>query len=91
MITKAVIPVAGNGTRFLPITKAISKEMLPIVDIPCLLLILKECADSGIKEVLLVTKPEKKDIKKFFSILLKIGQRVSLLQFYMVMTLTTLA
>ena len=68
MITKAVIPVAGNGTRFLPITKAISKEMLPIVDIPCLLLILKECADSGIKEVLLVTKPEKKDIKKFFSI-----------------------
>ena len=66
MITKAVIPVAGKGTRFLPITKAVSKEMLPIVDIPVLLLILKECADSGIKEVMLITRKGKDDIKKFF-------------------------
>lgn len=67
MITKAIIPVAGKGTRFLPITKAVSKEMLPVVDIPVLLLILKECADSGIKEVMLVTRKGKGDIKKFFT------------------------
>ena len=66
-IKKAVIPVAGLGSRFLPMTLSISKEMFPIVDVPVLLLILKECADSGIKEVLLITRKNKGDIKKFFT------------------------
>ena len=66
-IKKAVIPVAGLGSRFLPMTLSISKEMFPVVDVPVLLLILKECADSGIKEVLLITRKNKSDIKKFFT------------------------
>lgn len=68
MIKKAIIPVAGKGTRFLPITNGISKEMLPLVDLPVLYYILKECADSGITDIMLITKEHKNDIKKFFSI-----------------------
>ena len=68
MIRKAIIPVAGKGTRFLPMTNGISKEMLPLVDLPVLYYILKECADSGITEIMLITKDHKKDINKFFSI-----------------------
>lgn len=68
MIKKAIIPVAGKGTRFLPITNGISKEMLPLVDLPALYYVLKECADSGITEIMLVTKSSKKDINKFFTI-----------------------
>jgi len=66
-IKKAVIPVAGLGSRFLPITLGVSKEMLPVIDAPVLLLILKECADSGITDVLLITRKGKGDIKKFFT------------------------
>ena len=53
-IRKAVIPAAGLGTRFLPVTKAVPKELLPIVDIPTLQYIIEEAAASGIEEVLLV-------------------------------------
>ena len=49
-ITKAVIPVAGLGTRMLPATKAIPKEMLPIVDKPMIQYIVNECVAAGIKE-----------------------------------------
>ena len=49
-IKKAVIPAAGLGTRFLPVTKAIPKELLPIVDVPTLEIILEEAAASGIEE-----------------------------------------
>src|SRR4029453_14676063 len=52
---KAVIPVAGMGTRFLPATKAVPKELLPVVDKPALQYIVEEAADAGITEVLLVT------------------------------------
>ena len=54
-IKKAVIPVAGLGTRMLPATKAIPKEMLPIVDKPLIQYIVNECVDAGIKEIILVT------------------------------------
>jgi len=54
-ITKAVIPVAGLGTRMLPATKAIPKEMLPIVDKPMIQYIVDECVAAGIKEIVLVT------------------------------------
>ncbi|MFV0288893.1 MAG: UTP--glucose-1-phosphate uridylyltransferase GalU [Mycoplasmatales bacterium] len=54
-ITKAVIPVAGFGTRFLPFTKAMPKEMLPIVDKPTIQYIVEEAVKSGIKDILFVT------------------------------------
>lgn len=65
-ITKAVIPVAGLGTRFLPITKSVPKEMLPIVDKPILSYIIDECIESGITDILLITSPYKKVIEDYF-------------------------
>lgn len=66
-IRKAVIPAAGLGTRFLPVTKAVPKELLPIVDIPTLQYIIEEAANSGIEEVLLVVSEQKDAIKAHFS------------------------
>ena len=65
-ITKAVIPVAGLGTRFLPITKSVPKEMLPIVDRPTISYIIEECINSGITDILLITSPYKKVIEDYF-------------------------
>ncbi|WP_044830722.1 UTP--glucose-1-phosphate uridylyltransferase GalU [Thalassomonas actiniarum] len=65
-ITKAVIPVAGLGTRMLPATKAIPKEMLPIVDKPLIQYIVNECVDAGIKEIVLVTHSSKNAIENHF-------------------------
>jgi len=66
MITKAVIPVAGLGTRMLPATKAIPKEMLPLVDKPLIQYIVNECIDAGIKEIVLVTHSSKNAIENHF-------------------------
>ena len=66
-ITKAVIPAAGLGTRFLPATKSVAKEIFPIVDIPAIMLVLQECIDSGIKEVFIVISKEKENIKKLLT------------------------
>lgn len=66
-ITKAVIPVAGLGTRFLPITKGVAKELLPIVDKPALQYIIEECVASGIEEIFLITSSLKPGIKDYFS------------------------
>jgi UTP--glucose-1-phosphate uridylyltransferase len=65
-ITKAVIPVAGLGTRMLPATKAIPKEMLPIVDKPMIQYIVNECVAAGIKEIILVTHSSKNAIENHF-------------------------
>jgi len=65
-ITKAVIPVAGLGTRMLPATKAIPKEMLPIVDKPLIQYIVDECVAAGIKEIVLVTHSSKNAIENHF-------------------------
>lgn len=65
-IKKAVIPVAGLGTRMLPATKAIPKEMLPIVDKPLIQYIVKECIDAGITEIVLVTHSSKNAIENHF-------------------------
>lgn len=65
-IRKAVIPVAGLGTRFLPVTKAVPKEMLPIVDKPTLQYIVEEAVASGIEEILLITSPNKDAIINHF-------------------------
>lgn len=63
---KAVIPVAGLGTRMLPATKAIPKEMLPIVDKPLIQYIVDECILAGIKEIVLVTHSSKNSIENHF-------------------------
>ncbi|MFD2168220.1 UTP--glucose-1-phosphate uridylyltransferase GalU [Thalassotalea euphylliae] len=65
-IKKAVIPVAGLGTRMLPATKAIPKEMLPIVDKPLIQYIVNECVDAGLKEIILVTHSSKNAIENHF-------------------------
>lgn len=65
-ITKAVIPVAGLGTRMLPATKAIPKEMLPVVDKPMIQYIVDECVAAGIKEIVLVTHSSKNAIENHF-------------------------
>lgn len=67
MIKKAVIPVAGLGTRFLPVTKSVPKEMLPIIDTPAIHYIVKECYLSGIEEIIFITSPLKPEIKNYFS------------------------
>lgn len=65
-VKKAVIPCAGYGTRFLPATKAIPKEMLPIVDVPTLHYIVKEVVDSGITDIMIVTSKNKPELEKYF-------------------------
>lgn len=65
-LTKAVIPCAGFGTRFLPITKSVPKEMLPIVDTPSLDIIVDECINSGITDILIILGKNKKCIEDYF-------------------------
>jgi UTP--glucose-1-phosphate uridylyltransferase len=67
-IKKAVIPVAGLGTRFLPATKAVPKELLPIVDIPSIQYVVQEAVDSGIQEIIFVTGRGKDSIEDHFDI-----------------------
>lgn len=65
-IRKAVIPVAGLGTRMLPATKAIPKEMLPIVDKPLIQHVVNECIAAGITEIIFVTHSSKNSIENHF-------------------------
>ncbi|MBQ8148623.1 MAG: UTP--glucose-1-phosphate uridylyltransferase GalU [Lachnospiraceae bacterium] len=65
-IRKAVIPAAGLGTRFLPATKAIPKEMLPIVDVPTIQYIIEEAVQSGIEEILVITNSNKHCMENHF-------------------------
>lgn len=65
-VTKAVIPAAGLGTRFLPATKAQPKEMLPLVDKPAIHFVVKEAVDSGIDDILIITGRGKRAIEDYF-------------------------
>ncbi|MFP6881440.1 MAG: UTP--glucose-1-phosphate uridylyltransferase GalU [Roseibacillus sp.] len=65
-VTKAVIPAAGFGTRFLPATKSQPKEMLPIVDTPTIQYVVEECVRSGITDVLMVIGRSKRAIEEHF-------------------------
>ena len=65
-VRTAVIPAAGLGTRFLPATKAQPKEMLPIVDKPCIQYIIEEAIDSGIEDILIITGRNKRAIEDHF-------------------------
>lgn len=65
-VTKAIIPAAGMGTRFLPATKTMPKEMLPIVDKPVLQYVIEEAVESGIEDILIVTGRGKRAIEDHF-------------------------
>ncbi len=65
-VRKAVVPVAGLGTRLLPVTKSVPKELLPIVDIPAIQVIVEECIASGIEEVVFITGRGKGGIEDHF-------------------------
>ena len=67
-VRKAVIPAAGKGTRFLPATKAIAKEMLPIVDRPTIQYVVEEAVLSGVKTIVLVTSRGKSAIEDHFDL-----------------------
>lgn len=66
-ITKAVIPCGGMGTRFLPITKAVPKEILPIIDTPVLAHIVNEAIESGISDIMIVLSKGKDAIRNYFA------------------------
>ncbi len=65
-IKKAIVAVAGSGTRFLPATKTMPKEMLPIVDKPIIQLVAEELVEAGIEDIILVTKWDKKPLEDHF-------------------------
>lgn len=65
-IRKAVIPAAGLGTRFLPVTMSVPKELLPIIDRPLLQYVVAEAAEAGVEEVIIVTSPGKESISDYF-------------------------
>src|ERR1700744_2700768 len=65
-VRKALIPAAGLGTRFLPATKSIPKEMLPIVDQPILLYVIEEAVNAGIEDIVLIAGRGKHAIEDFF-------------------------
>lgn len=76
-VRKAVIPAAGLGTRFLPATKAIAKEMLPIVDKPTIQFIVEEALKSGIEDILIVTGKGKRPIEDHFDSNVELEQNLS--------------
>src|SRR5712672_1713951 len=67
-LRKVIVPAAGLGTRFLPATKAIPKEMLPIVDVPTLQLVIEEALEAGIEEIILVTGRGKGTLEDHFDV-----------------------
>ena len=65
-VTKAVIPAAGLGTRFLPATKATPKEMLPVVDKPAIQYVVEEAVAASLQDVLLITSHTKGSLEDYF-------------------------
>ncbi len=75
-VRKAVIPAAGLGTRFLPATKSVPKELLPIVDTPTLQMIVQEIVDSGIETVILITGKGKTALEDHFDLSLELERKL---------------
>lgn len=75
-ISKVVIPAAGFGTRFLPITKAMPKEMLPVVDKPIIQYVVEEAVNAGIEDVIIVTGWHKRSIEDHFDEPFELAQRL---------------
>lgn len=65
-VKKAVIPAAGLGTRFLPVTKSMPKEMLPLIDTPAIHYVVKEAVESGIDDIIIITGRGKRAIEDYF-------------------------
>ena len=76
-ITKAIIPAAGLGTRMLPISHAVPKEMLPIVDLPAVYHLVEEAAKSGITDILIITNRDKDAMEDFFDLSIEYGHALS--------------
>lgn len=72
-ITKAIIPAAGLGTRMLPISHAVPKEMLPIVDLPAVYYLVEEAVRSGITDILIITNRDKDAMEDFFDLSIEYG------------------
>jgi UTP--glucose-1-phosphate uridylyltransferase len=75
-VRKAVIPAAGLGTRFLPATKAMPKEMLPIVDTPTIHFIVEEAIKSGIEDILIITNSTKSSMENYFDVNYELEMRL---------------
>ena len=73
-VTKAIIPAAGLGTRMLPISHAVPKEMLPIVDLPAVYYLVSEAVKSGITDILIITNRDKDAMEDFFDLSIEYGQ-----------------
>ena len=76
-ITKAIIPAAGLGTRMLPISHAVPKEMLPIVDLPAVYYLVEEAVKSGITDILIITNRDKDAMEDFFDLSIEYGQALT--------------
>lgn len=76
-VRKAIIPAAGLGTRFLPATKALAKEMLPIVDTPTIQYIIEEAVASGIEEILIITNSNKHSMENHFDTSYELENRLA--------------
>ena len=72
-VRKAIIPAAGLGTRMLPISHAVPKEMLPIVDLPAVYYLVEEAAKSGITDILIITNRDKDAMEDFFDLSIEYG------------------
>lgn len=77
-VKKVVIPAAGWGTRFLPLTKVVHKELIPVLNKPIIHYLVEEAANAGIQEIILVISPRKLDILKYFSINIPLQQELKL-------------
>jgi len=75
-IRKAVIPAAGFGTRFLPQTKAMPKEMLPLVDKPIIQYVVEECVASGIEDIVIITNSQKRTLEDHFDYSYELEKRL---------------
>lgn len=76
-VTKAIIPAAGLGTRMLPISHAVPKEMLPIVDLPAVYFLVEEAVKSGITDILIITNRDKDAMEDFFDLSVEYGTALS--------------
>lgn len=77
-VTKAIIPAAGLGTRMLPISHAVPKEMLPIVDLPAVYYLVEEAVKSGITDILIITNRDKDAMEDFFDLSIEYGNALTL-------------
>ena len=80
-ITKVIIPVAGLGTRFLPLSKVLSKEFFPLADKPAIQYIVQEIKDSGIEEIIFIISHNQKSILNYFAAFLPSFLRITSLSY----------